>query len=76
MAKDDPKGARSRAEERFNKAKRATDEAKATSEADLAATRKKTARLRAERLAKEAAEGATEIDKKPAVKKPKTARAK
>ena len=71
MAKEDPKNARSRAEERFNKAKRTTDQAKASSDAALAATRKKTARLKAERLAKEAAEGVTAIDKKPRSKKAK-----
>ena len=71
MAKEDPKNARSRAEERFNKAKRTTDEAKASADAALTATRKKTARLKAERLAKEAAEGVAEIDKKPRSKKPK-----
>ena len=73
MAKDDPKNARSRAEERFNKAKRTTDEAKATSDAILEATRKKTARLKAERLAKQAAEGVSELDSKPA-KKPRSKR--
>lgn len=66
---NDPKGARSRAEARFDKAQRTTEDAKAQTDAVLKATRQKTERLRQMRLAQEAAAGKTEIDKKPARKK-------
>jgi hypothetical protein len=49
---DDPKGARARAELKFSKAQRTTDEAKEVINSELEATRKKTARLKAERLAR------------------------
>ena len=69
----DPKDARSRAEERFDKAQKTTNEARAQIDSDLQAVRKKTSRLRALRLAKDAAEQKTEIDKKPAARKRKPA---
>ena len=60
----DPKDARSRAEAQFSK-KQVTDrESRALIDTDLQATRKKTAKLRAERLAREAREGITDLDRK------------
>src|SRR5688572_11262731 len=49
---DDPNGARARAEPKFSKAQRTTDEARAVTDSEIEATRKKTARLKAERLAR------------------------
>jgi hypothetical protein len=49
---DDPNSARDWAEAKFNKARKATDDAKAETDPVLQATRKKAARLKAERLAK------------------------
>ena len=69
MASRDPKGSRERAQEKFKRAQRNTDEGRAEIDADLDASRSKTTRLRKQRLAKEAAEGVTELDKKPAAKK-------
>ena len=69
MAKN-VKGDRSQAEERFDRARKTNDEAKSVIELEREATRKKTERLRALRLAKEAEAGITPIDKPPA-KKPK-----
>jgi hypothetical protein len=66
-------GARERAEAKFDKAQKTTDEAKGVVDTELQATRKKTALLRQERLAKEAAEGVSDLDKKPG-KKPIGAR--
>ena len=48
----------------FEKADRTTREAASIAGADLDAARTKTARLKAERLAKAAAEGTSELDKK------------
>ena len=70
MPGNDPKGARDRAEAKFNKAQKTTDEAKkAAVDSERHATRTKTARLKEERLAKEAAEGRSELDKKPKARK-------
>jgi hypothetical protein len=66
----DPKGPRERPED---KAQRITDDAKAHVDKEREAVRKKTERLRNLRLAKEAVEGVTEIDKKPAARKNRTA---
>jgi hypothetical protein len=65
-----PSSARERAEARFDKAQRSTDEARAITDSELSAARKKTERLRKLRLARESGEGITEIDAKPAKKKP------
>jgi len=70
---DDPKGARERAESKFAQAQRTSDEAKALAGADLDAARKKTERLRKLRLAKEAGEGVTQLDKKPVARKKRKA---
>ena len=75
MARD-VKGGRSQAEERFDRARKTTEEAMSIIDLERDAARKKTARLREMRLAKEASEGVTPIDKKPATKKPKKAAAK
>jgi hypothetical protein len=61
----DPKDVRTRAEARFSKAQRTTEDATAYVAAELHATRKKTARLKEARLAQEARDGRTAIDKKP-----------
>ena len=63
---NDPKSTRERADAKFDKAQRTTDDARVYVEANLAASRKKTDRLRAMRLAQEAAASAPEPDKKPA----------
>jgi hypothetical protein len=68
MARND-KGDRSQAEERFDRARKTTEEAMSIIDLERDARQKKTARLRALRLAKEAEEGLTPIDKKPAAKK-------
>ena len=70
---DDPKGARARAKSKFAQAQRTSDEAKALAGSELSAVRKKTERLRKLRLAKEAGEGVTELDKKPAARKKRKA---
>ena len=75
MEKDGKRG-RSQAEERFGRAKKTTEEARSIIDLEHDAMRKKTARLRALRLAKEADDRATLIEKKPAAKKPKKAPAK
>jgi hypothetical protein len=54
--------------------RKTTDEAKSLADSDLEKARKKTERLRRLRLAKEAGEGVTELDKKPAQKKAKPRR--
>jgi hypothetical protein len=64
-----PKTPRGRGLNPFEKAEQTTREAKSLADADLQAARKKTAGLREQRLAKEAADRQTELDKKP-VKKP------
>ena len=64
-----PKTGRSQAEERFDRARRTNDEARSIIDLERDAMRKKTARLRKLRLEKEAAEGVTVLDKKPAAKK-------
>ena len=67
---------RDQAEARFQKAQKAAQDAKAARgqyEADAQAMREKTARLRALRLAKEAADLAAPADK-PATKKPAAAK--
>ena len=78
---DNSKEARDRAEARFERMKKATQEgqkAKAHYEAEGRAVREKTARLRLLRLAKEAADAAqaasepTKVKKKPAVKAAKS----
>jgi hypothetical protein len=65
MARDG-NGGREGAEARFQRVKKI---ARSQADSDLQASRKKTARLKAERLAKEAAEGISKLDKKPAPKK-------
>ena len=74
MARD-VKGGRSQAEERFDRARKTTEEATLDHRLERDALRKKTARLRELRLAQEAADGITPIDKpkKPAAKKLKAA---
>src|SRR5688500_15156453 len=52
MGDRDPKGSRDRAEAKFNKAQKTTDEAKSAIDAERQATRTKMARLKEERLAK------------------------
>lgn len=64
MARNDKNG-RSQAEERFDRARRTNDEAMSIIELERDAMRKKTARLRKLRLAKEAEAGVTPIDKPP-----------
>jgi hypothetical protein len=71
-----PKNGRSQAEERFDRATRTNNEARAIIELERDALRKKTARLRKLRLAKEAEAGITVIDKKPAPKKKVSKKAK
>jgi hypothetical protein len=68
---DDPKAPRGPRLNPSEKAERTTREATSIAGADLDATRKKTVRLKAERLAKEAANRQTEINKKPRGKKSK-----
>lgn len=63
-----PKNGRSQAEERFDRARKTNDEARSIIEIERDAMRKKTARLRKLRLAKEAEDGLTVIDKPPARK--------
>jgi hypothetical protein len=70
MAKTD-KGSRSQAEERFDRARKTNDEAMAIIDIERDALRKKTARLKKLRLAREAEEGTTLIDKKPPARKRK-----
>jgi hypothetical protein len=65
------KGDRSQAEERFDRARKTNEEANSIIDLERDAMRKKTARLRKLRLAKEAEAGITPIDKKPATKKAK-----
>jgi hypothetical protein len=70
-----PKSARTRAEERFDKARRTHEVASSLIEQELRAVRSKTAKLKAARLAKEAEDAASEASvKKPAAKTRKTAR--
>jgi hypothetical protein len=75
MARND-KSDRSQAEERFDRARKTNDEAMSIIDLERDAMRKKTARLRKLRLAKEAEAGITPIDQKPAAKKRKTAKAR
>jgi hypothetical protein len=75
MARDLKVG-RSQAEERFGRAKKTTEEARSIIDLEHDAMRKKTARLRALRLAKEEDDRAALAEKKPAAKKPKKAAAK
>jgi hypothetical protein len=72
MARND-KGDRSQAEERFDRARKTNEEARSIIDIERDATRKKTARLRKLRLAKEAEASVTPIDKKPAAKRAKAA---
>jgi len=65
------KSGRSQAEERFDRARRTTEEATSIIDVERDAMRKKTARLRELRLAKEAEETAAAAEKKPAAKTPK-----
>jgi hypothetical protein len=60
-----PEDARHRAEARFSRAQQITEAATAIIQSELSAARAKTARLREERLAKEAREGVSELDEKP-----------
>lgn len=60
----DPKDVPGRSENRFEKARTTDRESRKLIDADLQSTRKKTAGLKAQRLAKEAREGITELDKK------------
>jgi hypothetical protein len=59
------------AEERFTKAQARESETRNLIETERALVRKKTERLKALRLAKEASEGLSEIDKKPVKKRAK-----
>jgi hypothetical protein len=67
---NDPKSSRERSAAVVDRARRTTEAARALSDATLDASRKKTLRLRQERLAKEAREGTTEIDKKTKRRRP------
>ena len=63
---------RDQAEARFKKAQKATQDAKearAHYESEARAVREKTARLKAMRLAKEATDSETRVDKKPVTSK-------
>lgn len=62
----DPKDARKRAEAQFDKTQKTKGEAVSQTESGLQATRKKTAKLKVTRLAKEARDGKTEFDDKQA----------
>jgi hypothetical protein len=64
MAEDSKGAKRDRAESRFKKAQTTDQEARGLIEAERAAIRKKTERLKSLRLAQEADAGKTEIDKK------------
>jgi hypothetical protein len=68
-----PKSARTRAEERFDKARKTHEIASTLIEQELQAVRSKTAKLKAARLAKEVEDAASET-KKPAARTRKTAR--
>jgi hypothetical protein len=61
--------ARTQAETRFDKAQKTTEVAQSLIDSELAATRAKTKKLKAARLAQEAKDGISELDK-PAKKKP------
>ena len=63
------KDVRGRAQERIDRATRTTNEARAVIDAEGQAHRAKTARLKAERLAKEEAEAPPPPEAKPARKK-------
>jgi hypothetical protein len=65
----DAKTGRSQAMERFDRARKTTEEAMSIIDLERDATRKKTARLRKLRLEKEAEDGVAPIDKKPVAKK-------
>jgi hypothetical protein len=65
----DGNDARSKAEQRFDRALKTHEEAKSVIDQERAATQKKTAQLRTLRLAKEAAAGITALDKKARPKK-------
>jgi hypothetical protein len=69
MGGRDLKGARDRVEANFNKAQTTMDKANAESAAQLQTICRKTAGLKAERLAKEAGERQSELDNKPRAKK-------
>ncbi len=60
--------ARNQAEARFDKAQKTSQVAHALIDSELTATRAKTERLKAARLAQEAKDGISELDKKPAKK--------
>lgn len=66
---------RTQAEERFKKLQETEAAAKELIDAERASVREKTRRLKALRLAKEAAAGVTEIDKKPPARKPRAKKA-
>ena len=68
MAKTE-KGSRSQAEERFDRARKTNDEAMSIIDIERDATRKKTARLRKLRLARDAEAALAPVTKKPATKK-------
>ncbi len=61
-------GSRKQAEARFDKAQRTTEIAQSLIDSELAATRAKTKKLRAARLAQEAKDAESEPEKKPAKK--------
>ena len=69
MAEDSKGAKRDRAESRFKKAQTTDQEARGLIEAERAAVRKKTERLKNLRLAQEADAVKTEIEKKPAATK-------
>jgi hypothetical protein len=69
MPKTVPEETRQNVEARLAKAQKTTDDASAIIQAELEAARAKTARLREERLAKEAREAASELNRKPRRKK-------
>jgi len=65
----DRKDARGHADAQFSKRQTTDRESRALIDTELQSTRKKTARLKAQRLAKEAREGITELDKEKPRKK-------
>jgi hypothetical protein len=71
-----PTDDRTTADSRFQKFQRTSETAQTLIQAERDSVRKKTARLKSMRLAKEAQEGKSELDKPAAVKKakPKTKR--
>ena len=64
-----PRDARSRAEAKFKSRQTTNREARQRVDAELQATCKKTAKLKAQRLSKEVSEGISDLDKKPKAKR-------